>query len=359
MKTIFSRIDYFLLIPALLVVFLSFFVLSSFKPDLAQSQALFAGIGVLFFLVISFFHPYDLKTFAYYGYVFILLTLASLFFIGEVSRGSNRWIPIWGDLSIQPSEFAKPMFVLAMARLLSLHKSLSIQFFLKSIVLFGLYFGLVFVQPDLGTALVFLVIFFVMLFSVEISTKKLVGLITTAGLLVFLLGPMTWSALHDYQRERILTFLNPQRDPLGRGYNALQSIITVGSGGWTGKGLGQGTQSHNNFLPEQYTDFAFATFSEEFGFVGVVVLLALYSILLWRIFHLMDLVKERFEYGICLGVLAIIFFQIFVNVGMNSGIMPITGITLPLFSYGGSSLISFFICLGLVQAVTADKKGIS
>jgi len=355
MKSILSRIDYLLLVPAGLIVFISFFVLSSFQPGLAQSQAVYALVGVGLYFLIQIFHPYDLKTFTQYGYVFILLLLTSLFFVGEISRGSNRWIPLWGELRLQPSEFAKPMLVLMLAKLLSSHPNFSLKFLFQSVLLTGAYFVLVFLQPDLGTALVFLAVWVAILFSSEMSKKVIVVLFVSFIAIVTVVGPVAWNVLHDYQRERILVFMDPKRDPLGRGYNALQAIITVGSGGLTGKGFGQGTQSHNKFLPEQYTDFAFATFSEEFGFVGIVVLFALYGILLWRILRLGDKVEGRFAYGICVGVAVIFFFQLFVNIGMNTGIMPITGITLPLFSYGGSSLVSLFVCLGLVQAVS--RKG--
>jgi rod shape determining protein RodA len=354
MRSIFSSVDYFLLIPALLIVFISFFVLSSFQPDLAQSQALYSGIGLLIFFFLRYIHPYDLRTFAYYGYGLILIALIAVFFIGEISRGSNRWIPIWGDLRIQPSEFAKPMLVLSLGALLSTYRYFNAHFFLKSFGLVALYFMLVFLQPDLGTALVFLAVWASALFIADISWKKGLTLIIVTVGVALLAGPVAWHGLHTYQQERILTFLNPNRDPLGRGYNAMQAIITVGSGGLYGKGLGQGTQSHNNFLPEQYTDFAFATFSEEFGFVGILILFSLYGVILWRIFTLSGRVESRFVYSICMGIAAILFFQILVNVGMNSGLLPITGITLPFFSYGGSSVISFFICLGMVQAVSTQ-----
>lgn len=356
LKSIFLRTDYLILVPALLIVFLSFFVLSSFQPDLARSQAVFALFGVLIYFSIQLLNTYDLRTFTYHGYILILLVLVALFFVGEISRGSNRWIPVWGELRIQPSEFAKPMLVLTLARVFSSYKYFNWQFFLKTVITAGIYFALVFLQPDLGTALVFLSVWVVILFSSEMSKKTIAVILLSAILAGGVLGPIVWRSLHDYQRDRILTFLNPQRDPLGRGYNALQAIITVGSGGLYGKGLGQGTQSHNKFLPEQYTDFAFATFSEEFGFTGVLVLFSLYGIMLWRILRLSDKTQGRFAFGVCVGVATIVFFQIFVNVGMNTGLMPITGITLPFFSYGGSSLISFFVCLGLVQTVAGVQK---
>jgi rod shape determining protein RodA len=356
MKSIFSRIDYYLLIPALIVVFLSFFILSSFQYELAQAQALYACVGLIIFFGLQIFKPIDLKSSPYPVYFFILLLLLAVFAIGEVSRGSNRWIPVWGELRIQPSEFAKPALILLLAKFFSDHYTFLKKNIIYSAIATFIYFILVFKQPDLGTALTFIVIWLTSLYLLPVSLKKMITVSVLVCLAGILVGPIAWNSLHDYQRDRILVFLDPQRDPLGKGYNALQALITVGSGGSIGKGFGMGTQSHNNFLPEQYTDFAFATYSEEFGFVGVIVLLVLYSLILWRIFKIAGEVKSRFSFFICVSTAMFFFFQVFINIGMNIGIMPITGITLPLFSYGGSSLISFFICLGLVQAVKPSEN---
>jgi len=356
MKSLFSRIDYYLLIPSAIIVFLSFFILSSFQYELSQAQAVYACIGLLSFFAMQIFKPIDLKSYALSIYILILVLLIAVFVIGEVSHGANRWIPIWGELRIQPSEFAKPALILILAKLFSdYYLFVKKNIFLSCIATFT-YFILVYKQPDLGTGLTFVFIWLTSLFLLPISFKKMTFALLFVFILVAITGPWIWSSLHDYQRDRILVFLDPQKDPLGRGYNALQAVITVGSGGAFGKGFGQGTQSHNNFLPEQYTDFAFATYSEEFGFAGVIVMLGLYSIIIWRIFNIAGRVTSRFSFYICIATGILIFSQIFINVGMNIGIMPITGITLPFFSYGGSSLISFFICLGMVQAVISDER---
>ncbi len=342
--------DYYILIPALLLIFLSFFVLSSFQPDLARSQALNALIGLLLFFFLSMGHPVVYKGYAYYGYIAVLFLLVAVFVIGEISHGANRWIPIIGNIRIQPSEFAKPVLIVCLAKLFSEQRIFTVKLFFTSLGLTSIYFLLVYKQPDLGTAMMFLVVWGIFLYLSDIPKKTLLFGVIAFALVVTISGPIVWHSLHDYQRNRVLTFIEPERDPLGTGYNVLQSIITVGSGGFLGKGFGRGTQSHNNFLPEQYTDFAFATYSEEFGFVGVLVLLILYSILLWRIFRVTDSFKSRFAVFVCMGVGALIFFQIFVNIGMNIGIVPVAGITLPFFSYGGSSLISFLVCLGLIES---------
>jgi rod shape determining protein RodA len=356
MKKFFLSIDYYLLIPALILIFLSFFVLSSFQPDLARSQALNALIGLLVFFVLSIGHPVLYRGYAYYGYIGVLVLLLAVFVIGEISHGANRWIPLFGNIRIQPSEFAKPILILCLAKLFSESRIMNFKIFITSISLTLLYFFLVYKQPDLGTAMMFIIVWGSYLYLTDIPRKWLLIGLTTVTLVSVIGGPLLWRSLHDYQRNRVLTFIEPERDPLGTGYNVLQSIITVGSGGFIGKGFGRGTQSHNNFLPEQYTDFAFATYSEEFGFVGVLVLIVLYSIILWRIFKVADGLTNRFAVFVCMGVATLMFFQISINIGMNIGIVPVAGITLPFFSYGGSSLISFLVCLGLVEAFSRAEQ---
>jgi rod shape determining protein RodA len=247
------------------------------------------------------------------------------------------------------------VLILCLARVFADNKKLSLKTIGFISLLTAVYFAFVYKQPDLGTALMFVVIYFVYFYLSQISLKT-VGMVSAIVLVVVLIAaPVVWRSLHDYQRNRILTFTQPERDPLGTGYNVLQAIITVGSGGVYGKGFGRGTQSHNNFLPEQYTDFAFATFSEEFGFVGFAILITLYTVLLVRILHLTSRIRSKFGVFICVSVVFLILSQLFINMGMNMGIVPVAGITLPFFSYGGSSLISFLICLGLVQSVSVEK----
>jgi rod shape determining protein RodA len=351
-KSFIASIDLYLLIPALLLTFLSFFVLSSFQPDLARAQALFAIVGTATFFALAKVHPLLLKGYAYHFYFFILLLLVAVIFIGEISHGANRWLPIWGELNIQPSEFAKPVFILCLGRVFAEKKRLSLISVGFISILTLVYFMLVYKQPDLGTAMMYVVITGIYFYLSDFSVKKaaIIGLVVVV--LAGLAAPFVWRSLHDYQRNRVLTFLQPERDPLGTGYNVLQAIITVGSGGWYGKGFGRGTQSHNNFLPEQYTDFAFATFSEEFGFLGFCILITLYGCLLVRILVLSGRVQDRFAVFVCVATAGLIFAQMFINMGMNMGIVPVAGITLPFFSYGGSSLMSFLVCLGLVQAVS-------
>ncbi|MDQ3098478.1 MAG: rod shape-determining protein RodA [bacterium] len=357
MKKFLLSFDYYILIPTLILIFLSFFVLSSFQPDLARSQAINALLGLGLFLILSLGHPVLYRGYAYYLYIAVLMLLIAVYAIGEVSHGANRWIPIFGNIRIQPSEFAKPILILSLAKLFSETRVLTAKLFLVSIGLTLVYFILVYKQPDLGTAMMFIFVWGIFLYLTDIPKKVLFVGLSSIILISIVAGPFLWGSLHDYQRNRVLTFIEPERDPLGTGYNVLQSMITVGSGGFFGKGFGQGTQSHNNFLPEQYTDFAFATYSEEFGFLGVSILFLLYSIIIWRIFRVADRLSSRFAVFVCMGVVGLMFFQIFINIGMNVGIVPVAGITLPFFSYGGSSLISFLMCLGLVEAFSRADLG--
>jgi rod shape determining protein RodA len=245
-----------------------------------------------------------------------------------------------------------------LARIFADRTRLTIQTIVLVCTLTAVFFGLVYKQPDLGTAMMFIVILSAFFYLSRISLRVMGMSVGIFLLIVAVAAPLVWNSLHDYQRNRIYTFIQPERDPLGTGYNVLQAIITVGSGGVYGKGFGRGTQSHNNFLPEQYTDFAFATFSEEFGFLGFGLLLLLYVVMLARILRLASLIPNRFGVFICIGVAFIIVAQLFINMGMNMGIVPVAGITLPFFSYGGSSIISFLLCLGLVQSVSRLKVSV-
>lgn len=217
--------------------------------------------------------------------------------------------------------------------------------------------GLIFKQPDLGTSIVILTIWLMMLVGAQVSAGKL----TLMSILGLVLTPIGWWSLKDYQKIRLLSFLSPQQDPLGLGYNVIQSTIAVGSGGLFGRGLGRGTQSRLQFLPEFRTDFIFASIAEEFGFLGSIVVLTLYLILLIRMLKVIGTCNNKFGNLIVLGVLSMIFIQVVVNIGMNIGIMPITGITLPLLSYGGSSVLVTLASLGLVSSVArfeSDKKAL-
>ena len=281
-------------------------------------------------------------------YIVGLFLLLITYMLGEVRSGSARWINLV-FISIQPSELAKIVLVIFIASFVSyyhvsLNKPKRLAFL--GALLVPLFF-LVFIQPDLGTTLTLIAVTLGMLFFTNLN--KLYYLV------LFIIGGISsapvWNLLQDYQKNRILVFLNPQMDVLGSGYNVIQSLIAVGSGGWLGKGFSHGTQTHLNFLPAHWTDFIFASFAEEWGFVGVLVFLVLYMALLLTLLYMVFRVKDNFGMLLCAGVFFVFFVQFVINVGMNLGLMPVTGLPLPLVSYGGSSLLVSMCLLGIAQSV--------
>lgn len=276
-----------------------------------------------------------------FGCVFLGLTLM----FGIVSRGAVRWIEIFG-FRFQVSEFMKPIFVLSLSAFLS-DESKDLKYKMLLAILFLIPIILVFEQPDFGSALVYMAFIFIMLIFSGISLRVLIF----GALICVMILPFGWNLLRDYQKERLVSFMSPKSDHLGNSYNAIQSVITVGAGGLFGQGIGKGTQSHFQFLPENHTDFIFSSFSEEFGFFGSIILMLIYLMLFLRLWRIYVLSTESYSKLLVLGVLTIFWVQWFINVGMNIGLLPITGITLPLVSYGGSSIISSCILLGLVSGV--------
>lgn len=269
--------------------------------------------------------------------------------------GAQRWIQI-GPISIQPSEFSKVIMIIALATLLeSRIGHLSKWREVIPVALFVLVpFLLVAKQPDLGTGLVFLAIFLGMIFVAGISLKIL-GIVFGAFLAML---PIIWQFLHDYQKMRIMVFIDPNVDPLGSGYHIIQSKIAIGSGMLFGKGLFGGTQSQLNFLPENHTDFIFAVVGEEFGFIGAVFLLCLYLIVLWRGVKIARECKDAFGMLLASGITSMLAFHLLVNVGMTMGVMPVTGIPLPLMSYGVSSLLTNVTCLGLLMNIHMKQQSL-
>lgn len=283
----------------------------------------------------------------------ITAVLVITYLLGDVRFGAVRWVS-FGTFSAQPSEFAKIILVIALSYTLSYKEkylSHSLGLFKLGIMVIPLMI-LVLIQPDLGTFIILSNVFIFVLFSAGLDIKYLfLGFIG----LGFLSAPI-WNLLHAYQQKRILVFLNPGLDTQGFGYNVFQSVIAIGSGGLTGKGFLRGTQSHLGFLPAFWTDFIFASFAEEWGFLGVIVLLIMFILLLICIVKIYTKARDSFGRLLCAGVFIIFFTQFFINVGMNLGIMPVTGIPLPFVSYGGSSIISLFISLGIVHSVWVWRK---
>ncbi len=338
--------DLLITIPTVLLICLGILVIYSSDPKLALQQATIAIIGLFLYWFFSSIEIEIYQDYLKYLYFGILALLIIVFILGIETRGSIRWIPL-GPFQLQPSEFAKPILILILAKFWSDNKSSWINI-IKSIIIVLPVGVLIFRQPDLGTTLTIVMIWFSMLIGSNIGVIKLL-------LILFLsstLAPIGWLFLKDYQRFRIISFLSPEKDPLGVGYNAIQSTIAVGSGGIMGRGLGRGTQSRLQFLPEFRTDFIFASIAEEFGFVGSITLIFLYSVIIGRSLKIISNTDRPFNSLVVVGVLGMLFFQIIVNIGMNIGLLPITGITLPLLSYGGSSLLVTLICLGFIASIS-------
>ena len=282
----------------------------------------------------------------YAGMVVLLLLT---FVIGSKIFGARRWIALPGGVLLQVSEFAKIVVVLMVARFLTELKTEAIHWrdLLKLVGLVGLPMLLVMKQPDLGTSLTYLPILATGIFLAGLRWQYALSI----GVLAVLLIPSSWFLLKDYQKSRIETFLDPSRDPKGEGYQIIQSKIAIGNGGMWGRGVTKGTQTKLQFLPVPHTDFIFSAFAEEHGFVGVVVVLGLYFLLLMQIVQNAQTSPDRAGMYICMGVCSLLLFHMLVNVGMVVGKMPVTGIPLPFMSSGGSGMLSVFIMLGLVHNV--------
>ncbi|MGN8832981.1 rod shape-determining protein RodA [Selenomonas montiformis] len=316
-------------------------------------QGIFAlmNIGIAAFLM-----NFDYKMLQGYGnklYLFNLVMLVAVMLVGQSALGAQRWISL-GPISIQPSEFSKLIMIISLATMLekrvgelnTLHDLLPVAAYV------GVPFLLVLKQPDLGTSLVFMAIFFGMVFVCGINLRLLGG-IFGAGIAMM---PILWHFLKDYQKMRIMVFMDPNVDPLGSGYHIIQSKIAIGSGMLFGKGLFQGTQSQLNFLPENHTDFIFAVVGEELGFVGVAILLLLYLIVLWRGICIARDASDMFGRLLAVGITSMLAFHVLVNVGMTLGIMPVTGIPLPFMSYGVSSLTTNILSVAILLNIQLRKQ---
>ena len=277
-----------------------------------------------------------------------ITALVSVLLVGRLVFGSRRWIKILG-VNLQVSEFVKLVIILVVARYLAELKSdrVGSRDLLKLGCLVGVPAVLVMSQPDLGTGLTYLPILLVGVLLAGVRWRYLVMVVLAGALLL----PLGWLGLKDYQKARLVTFLDPSRDPRGAGYQVIQSEIAVGDGGVWGRGVTRGTQTQLRFLPVPHTDFIFSAFAEEHGFVGVAVVLGLYFLLLMQIVQNAQMAPDRAGMYLCMGVAALLLFHVLVNVGMVVGRMPVTGIPLPLMSSGGSNMFSIFMMLGLVNSV--------
>ena len=293
---------------------------------------------------------------SYYIYIFSLFLLILVNFYGNTGMGSQRWLNL-GFFNLQPSELIKFSLVLALARYFHAEKNINFltncKNFMYSLFFIILPAYVVFLQPDLGSSLIIVIAGLTILFVVGLSIWFFIG----SAIIISILAPLLWIFfLYDYQKDRVLTFLDPLRDPLGSGYHIIQSKIALGSGGLFGKGFLQGTQSHLNFLPEMQTDFIFTLLAEEFGILGTLTLLFLFIIIIFYSLIIGLICKSRFACFISIGVSINIFYYVFINTAMVSGLIPVVGVPLPLVSYGGTSMLCVMFGLGLVSNAYINRN---
>lgn len=331
---------------------------TSARPDqlreLYITQIYWLTLGSVVAVVVAAIDYRHYERYGWVGYAVGVVLLVLVFLLGPAVRGSQRWIPI-GGFSLQPSETMKICFIVAIAK--HLHDERRIEGrTLKDLVVPGLILalpmGLILAQPDLGTALIIAAIFGSVMALTHLKLRSLMTLVIS----FVISAPLAWTfVLKDYQRDRVVTFLAPEADIQGKGWHAYQAKVAIGSGGVTGKGFMQGTQNQHRFLPDQYSDFPFSVWSEEHGLIGAVFLVLLYgALVLWGL-RIASQAKDRFGAVVAVGVSALIFWQTVINVGMVCGLLPVVGITLPLFSYGGSSVLTVMMGIGLLMNVSMRR----
>ncbi len=328
-------------------------------------QLINAFIGIIFLAVASLIDYRFFRGTSWIFYTFSILLLVAVDFFGKTTNGAQNWLDL-KVFQLQPSEISKVFLICALATFFC-EKIGKLQWkdIFISLLLLGVPLVLIMKEPDLGSGLVICFIYIIMLFvsrPSKIQTAviaSVIGIIFAVGTLSVMNIKPFGSLLHDYQRSRILVFINPELDPFGRGYNVKQAQITIGSGGAFGKGLGKGTQSQLQFLPEAQTDFIFAGIAESFGFIGSFVVLLLFSFLLSKLIDVANLSRDNFGMLVAFGIAAMFFFHVLINVGMNIGLMPVTGIPLPFLSAGGTSLIVSLFSIGIAESIFIRHKKIT
>jgi len=353
-----SRFSWGLFLPMCMVLTISISVLysaggGSWQPfALPQLIKIMLGFGVFFFAALMNI-KFWVKS-SYFVYAIALLLIIMVTFVGHTGMGAQRWLDL-GIMHVQPSELIKIALVMALARYFSWMNSVEsaqLKNYLIPFLLLLVPFSLIVIQPDLGTALSLGMITIGMLYITGAQKKWFI----IGSILAVLAAPVMWyGGLHDYQRNRIITFINPEHDSRGSGYQINQAKIAFGSGGLIGKGYMSGTQSQQQFLPEKQTDFIFTMLGEEFGFIGVFILLSIYSFIIVMLFWCAKTCRNRFGQLVCFGFMLNFFIYYFINISMVLGLMPTVGVPLPLMSFGGSSLLSLMLGFGLCQNAHINK----
>lgn len=354
----FWAVDWIMIVSLLPILGAGLVTMNSFTAEstLFDKQVAWIGVGFIFFFLLSFFDFRFLRRTSVLVVLFLASTLVliALLIVAESTKGAQSWFKV-GSFSVEPADFIKLVLIAILAKYFS-RRHIEIAH-IRHIVVSGFYalvfFLLVLVQPDFGSAIIIFLIWFGMVLVSGISKKHL-ALVFCIVALTF--GGLWFYVFKDYQKSRIINFIHPLSDIRGTGYNAYQSTIAVGSGEIFGKGVGFGTQSRLNFLPEYETDFIFAAFAEEWGFVGVLLLIFFYAVLVWRI--LLHSMRGATNFEMLFGLGLAIFFMshFFVNVGMNIGLLPVTGITLPFMSYGGTHLLTEFAGLGVLMGMSRYQR---
>ena len=317
-------------------------------------QLIFLGLSVCIFFIVSYVDYSIWKNYAGIFYLSSIFLLILVFVIGKTTHGAVSWFRL-GFFNVQPVELVKIALILLFARYFSQIETAKISW--KHIYVSFIYaiipIFLVVLQPDMGSAMVLLAIWLGMVFLAGMRLWQIMAFIVGGALI----ATMSWFfVLHDYQKQRVTTFLNPAQDALDSGYNVIQATIAIGSGGFGGMGIGRGSQSQLNFIPERHTDFIFATISEESGLVGSSLVLFFFGLIFLRMKNIINKASNKFGRLVVSGVIVAIFFQVWVNIGMNIGLVPVAGISLPFLSYGGSFLIVVMFLMGIVQSVWVNRK---
>lgn len=345
-------------VPLLLSIFglvMIFSVTFSTKPMLVILQTTYVILGLAGAIVLAFIDYRNLRSFSLFLYIIIIVLLILVLIFGSHAFGAARWID-FKFFQLQPSELAKLIIALLLARIFAENqKNFGLKYVLLVFALVSLPVALILKQPDFGTAMV--IFWGLLCFLFFSNIKKIILISILVGLICSI--PVGWHFLKPYQKQRIYTFINPSLDPYGSGYNVTQAKITVGSGGLLGQGIGQGTQIQLNFLPVAHSDFIFATTAEAVGFVGSTFLAILLFFLVYCVLDVAKKSKDLFGFYFAMTWGMILLFQIFVNVGMNLGIMPVTGIPLPFVSYGGSSMLTNMAAIGILQSIYLRHRKIT
>jgi len=360
-RRLFTNFDWTLLVIVLLISAIGIvniysasasYSLSGVSYYLKQIYWIVAGLSLVVLVCSVDYHL--LEDVAYWSYGILVVVLVAVLLMGKTSMGATRWLNL-GFFHVQPSEPMKLVMIITLGRFLAGYPSMG-GFTLRDLAYPFLFVGvpaiLIMKQPDLGTAIVIILIACSMIAYVGVRISTLATCLVATVPAVYL----AWHYyLRDYQKNRVLNFINPERDPLGTGYHIIQSKIAVGSGGFWGKGFTQGTQTQLRFLPEQHTDFAFSVFGEEWGFVGCLVLLLLYLFLILWGLHIAGRCNDRFGSLVAVGVTAMLFWHTIINIGMVIGVFPVVGVPLPLFSYGGTSMVTSMIGVGILFNISMRR----